>query len=358
MDVNFLPRQTSTAYASAGTACLRIIFVDYPGEWLVDVPLVQQSFAEWSVGAMARLTREPWSCLSDEFRAKLSAHNWKGDDNDDTAKSTAQVWQRLLFAARERGLRWLQPGRFVPPQGMVEENPIPGLDDQNLWFCPLPPDAIEGAARNSLASKMSERFEFYQKGVKEFMGKTLSGASRHAVLVDVLGALSNDRVAFEEQAEVVHEVYRTLALRRPNWFASIFGSETSRFDRVLFLATQSDTVPESQRGTLVTLLKSMRLGKTGRAASDAAIDGVAHVVAIRATKDVKCSVNGQEVPAVEGLCALDRVRKQVAVLDIPDRVPDSEYWAARNVLQIPKFVPPKVAADGRRGVPNVGLGTL
>jgi len=203
---------------------------------------------------------------------------------------------------------------------------------------------------------MSDRYARYQNKVQSFMARTLSGASRHIVLVDVLEALANDREAFEEVTEIVHEVYRTLTQERPSWFGSIFGPATSRFDRVLFLATKSDSVPASQRGNLESLLKSMRLGACGKAAADAAAESVGHIAAIRTTVDVRCNINGHDVPAVKGLRAEDGRHVEVAALDLPDRVPESEYWANPERLWMPEFVPPKLEAGGRLGIPNVRLG--
>src|SRR3982751_6562459 len=43
--------------AFAGPATLNLDIVDYPGEWLLDLPLLSLSFAEWSAQALARAGR-------------------------------------------------------------------------------------------------------------------------------------------------------------------------------------------------------------------------------------------------------------------------------------------------------------
>lgn len=356
VDLQFRPAETAPDYSSVGAARLRVVLVDYPGEWLVDVPLVEQSFADWSAQVLARLEHEPWNGLSREFRAMLGAGNWSDADNDSIARQAALEWQRVLAAARLVGLKWLQPGRFLRSPGADEERPEPPLDDQNLWFCPLPRASIERAGRGSLARGMAERYSNYQRHVKQFIGTTLAGATRHAVLVDVLDSLANGMQAFEETSQVVHEVYRILAIRRPGWFASLFGGGSSSLDRVLFLATKADTVPSGQRANLVSLLASMRLGMTGRVGAEAGMTSEMSVAAIRSTIDTKRVIDGIEVPFVEGVCAERGRTIQAAVLNIPDKVPDPVYWRHRSAFELPRFVPPKISAGGRQGIANVRLG--
>ena len=37
----------------AGPRVVHLDIVDYPGEWLLDLPLMNQSFEEWSTAAIA-----------------------------------------------------------------------------------------------------------------------------------------------------------------------------------------------------------------------------------------------------------------------------------------------------------------
>ncbi len=121
IDLKFRPKQTSPEIGPEGTARLRIIFVDYPGEWLVDVPLIEQSFSDWSAGVITRLDREPWASISGEFRAMPSTRTWLEPDNDQIAKQAASEWQNVQIHARELGLKWLQPGQFLRSSGQNED---------------------------------------------------------------------------------------------------------------------------------------------------------------------------------------------------------------------------------------------
>src|SRR5947207_27693 len=60
IDVSFVPAGAVgklLGRLSGGAATLRIRIVDYPGEWLLDLPLLEQTFADWSPATL-RLLRK------------------------------------------------------------------------------------------------------------------------------------------------------------------------------------------------------------------------------------------------------------------------------------------------------------
>ncbi|HEX7199720.1 MAG TPA: YcjX family protein, partial [Dongiaceae bacterium] len=54
-------------------AVLNIDIVDYPGEWLLDLPLLEMSFAAWSAKMLSLAEREPRRSLGAAWRAALAA---------------------------------------------------------------------------------------------------------------------------------------------------------------------------------------------------------------------------------------------------------------------------------------------
>jgi len=229
------------------------------------------------------------------------------------------------------------------------------MDEQTLWFCPLPAKAISTATSGSLAHTMGERYATYQKGARHFFSETLEGASRHVLLVDVLEALAEGQHAFYETAAVLGEVYSVLADRRVGLYRWLFGR--SNFEKVLLVATKADTVPPNQRAALSSLLEIMCANTLTGAAYIAKPDAM-HVAAIRATRDVTQQMDGAEVKVVQGLCSVLRKQVRVTMIDIPDTMPDAEDFKTREGVRTPRFVPPKVEVGGRLGVPNARLGMV
>ncbi|WP_431283015.1 YcjX family protein [Humitalea sp. 24SJ18S-53] len=354
VDLHFWPGRAPPR-GDARTARLRLVFMDYPGEWLVDVPLLDQGFAEWSTAALRRLERGPWAGISAPFRALLAGTDWTGPDNDEVARKAARAWQAVLLAARDDGLKWLQPGQFVRKRDQAEETAAPALDETALWFCPLPAAAIEAAKKGSLAAGMAGRYAAYQRNVAVFFKDTLGDASRHVLLVDVLEALAEGEAPFYETAEILSAVYRTFTGRR-SVFQRWFGR--AGFDKVLLLATKADTVPPNQRAALKSLLAEMCARRVAGAASIGP-PATGYVAAIRATEEVEVVTDtGDRVLAVQGFCGDAGRQRRVSLFDIPESMPTSADFARRTGLRPPSFVPPRIESEGRHGIPNTRLGQV
>ncbi len=338
------------------TATLRLIFVDYPGEWLVDVPLLEMSFLDWSKASLERLQTSAWSEVGSEFLRFLEATDWsRQPDDNEVARQAALEWQRVLVAAHARGLKWIQPGQFVRKRDQSEDAGAPILDEQALWFSPLPGGAIAAAKKGSIASKMAERYSGYQKQTGRFYSTTLKDATHHVILVDVIEALAEGEDAFQETAEVLAAVYRVFTDRRP--LLDRFLGRTG-FEKVLLLATKADTVPASSRPALRDLLISMCSGHVGGTKDMRLRPHADYVAAIRATEDIPTrSAEGEPVTAVQGMCADTGTLRRITAIDIPTSMPDTEEFERSKGYRPPRFVPPKIDRGARQGIPNARLGT-
>ena len=95
-------------------ASLTIRIVDYPGEWLLDLPLLEQSYAEWSRATLRLLRKGVRAEIGDEFLGFLAQHRPDEAASEEVAKQAHDLYCAYLLAARDRhGLSFLQPGRFL-----------------------------------------------------------------------------------------------------------------------------------------------------------------------------------------------------------------------------------------------------
>ncbi|MCU0791024.1 MAG: YcjX family protein, partial [Nitratireductor sp.] len=175
LTVNF---ESASAWNRAfGAGTLNLDIVDYPGEWLLDLPLLTMSFEEWSRQAMA-LSRLPnREKLAKAWHARLKAHAPDSPASEEAAEELARSFTAYLAACRkdENALSTLPPGRFLMP-GDLEGSPA-------LTFCPLD---LEGAQspRGSLARMMTDRYEAYKDVVvRPFFRDHFARLDRQIVLV-------------------------------------------------------------------------------------------------------------------------------------------------------------------------------
>ncbi|MGB1209704.1 MAG: YcjX family protein, partial [Paracoccaceae bacterium] len=157
---------------------LHLDIVDYPGEWLLDLGLMDQSYADWSRRILARISGRPGA---EEFLSLAEAEDSTAPLDEGRARILAEVYTQHLHAARGAGYSDCAPGRFLLP-GDLEGSPV-------LTFAPLP--VVDGAPRRSLWREMARRFDAYKsRVVRPFFTDHFSRIDRQIVLVDALGAIS------------------------------------------------------------------------------------------------------------------------------------------------------------------------
>ncbi len=316
---------------------VRLELLDYPGEWLLDLPLLRMGFADWSDRVLARLDGVAEAA---EFLAFATALP-KGAPADEALAATGhRLYRALLSRLRdEAGLALLQPGRFLMP--------APGAEPAWIAFFPH-------RGGGGLHGLLAQRYAAYAAAVQRDLSDPLFGKlDRMVVLVDLLSALHAGPAAFADASAALAEASAALRWRR-NWLETAAALGRLRrpprvVSRVAFVATKSDHVAERQRGNLAALLRAV-------AAPDVAGVRAAYlpVAAVRCTEDIVLTLGEHAVSAVRGRRVGDTKPGQSYPGEVPDRPPDAAFWA-HPFLQLPTFEPLRPRDPGRGGVPNLNL---
>lgn len=327
-----------------GPRVLRLELLDYPGEWLVDLPLLEQSHAEWSRETLASLRRAPRDALSAEFLAFLATLRPNAPADEALAAHGFRLYRDALRRARdEAGLRWLQPGRFLMP-GPWGEAPF-------LHFFPCDTGA---PPPGSLGALLRERFEAYKREIRAgFFESHFNSFHRQVVLVDVLGALFAGRTAFEDVAGSLGRIGAAYGrLLDGGWLpaplAGPLGGAT--ISRVAFAATKADHVPGMLRDNLRLTLEHMVGGARPRASFHT-------LAAIRCTRDDQISINGRMTPVVMGVPLGETRQKPFWPGTLPAGAVPPEYWT-HPFFELPRLHPPEVAAGSALPIDHIGLDAL
>jgi len=354
-------RSESALRRAFGISRLHLDVVDYPGEWLVDLPLLNMSYDAWCAEAVAQAAAPRRQAHSTAWRTFLETADPNAPQDEQIALRGAQLFGDYLRAARadDHVLHTTGPGRFLLP-GDLEGSPL-------LTFCPLALGG-DGYGRGSLAAMMARRFESYKTHVvKPFFRDHFSRLDRQIVLVDVLGPLNEggDAIVDLEQAlEAVLSVFRTGS---GNWFSALF---TRRIDKLLFAATKADHIHSSSHDRLEAILRVITDRAMGRAAETGAEVGVQALAALRATREAEAKVDGELLPCIVGVpMPGERIggkifdgRAEAAVFpgDLPANPRDAlKRDAAPAGLHFVRFRPPRLLPPGIDGesppLPNIRL---
>ena len=269
-----------------GPRTLHLDIVDYPGEWVLDLALLDQTFEQWSEATLARL----------EKRAEAAAYLALARAEDgalrlDEAKSRqlAETFTAYLTAARDLGRVDVTPGRFLLP-GDLAGSPV-------LTFAPLPKPATTG--RSSLWREMERRYEAYKsRVVRPFFQDHFAKIDRQVVLVDVLEAIHQGPRAVEDLRRTMAEVLQAFRPGRNSWLSSLFGGR--RIERLLFAATKADHLHHEQHPALTAITSALLAEAKSRADYSGARTEALSLASLRATVEGKVAREGEEVPAVRG----------------------------------------------------------
>lgn len=267
-----------------GPQTVHLDIVDYPGEWLLDLRLMEKDFSAWSTEVLDRMAGRPGA---EEYLVALSRIDADDRFDEPTAQSLAETYTTHLHEAREAGWSDCTPGRFLIP-GEMAGSPA-------LTFAPLPDNLREGR----LYREFSRRFDAYKsRVVKPFFREHFARIDRQVVLVDVLGAIHQGPRAVEDMRRAMSDILTAFRPGRAGWLSQLLG--TRRVERILFAATKADHLNHVQHPRLTAILSTMLREARDRADFSGARTEAMAIAALRATTEDVIHRNGEDLPAVRG----------------------------------------------------------
>lgn len=275
-----------------GPGRLHIDIVDYPGEWLLDLPLMRMSYAQWSAATVAASRVAPRSRFAGEWHALLPALDAAKPAVEQDAITAGGVFTAYLARCREDGvsLSTLPPGRFLMP-GDYRGSPL-------LAFAPvdIAPDAE--LRRGSLGALMERRYQAYVSAiVKPFFHGHFARLDRQIVLVDALTALNAGAPAVKDLQHALEGILACFRQGRNPRLPNPFGR---RIDRVLFAATKADLLHHTSHDRLENILRLIVGQAMTRAEYSGARIEVAALAAIRATREASVRQKGGTLECIVG----------------------------------------------------------
>jgi predicted YcjX-like family ATPase len=323
-------RSQHPIWRQLGNRRLHIDIVDYPGEWLIDLPLLSQSYADWSASSLERMRAPERTTSARDILAYIETIDPASPLDEQTALEGARLFTRYLQTERKTGTfePTLGPGRFLLP-GDLEGSPL-------LTFLPLM--ASQGpTGRGSMREMLEGRYRSYvEKVVEPFFRDHFARLDRQIVLVDALSAIDRGGAALadlEATLAAVLAAFRT----GDRGFLSMFLPR--RIDRILLAATKADHVPRSSHDRLEAILA----GLTARASERARFNGAeVHAMAIAALRTT------QEAELKRGV-------REPALIGVPlpgEHIGTETFDGKRKVALYPGDLPASLEEALRRPIPS------
>jgi predicted YcjX-like family ATPase len=278
---------------------LTLDIVDYPGEWLLDLPLLGKTYERWSAESFALSRQEPRARLAAVFHAHQETLDPNARENEQATLSSARLFTHYLRACRDErfAMSLLPPGRFLMP-GNLKGSPA-------LTFAPLDVPIDGHAPDGSLWAMMRRRYEAYKNiVVRPFFRDHFSRLDRQIVLVDALAAFNAGPEALHDLEAAMAGILDCFRIGRSTILSTIF---RPRIDRILFAATKADHLHHQSHDRLEAVLR--RTVEKALAKSEiagAAVDVVA-LAAVRATREAQVQRGRDRLPSILGTPAAGEV---------------------------------------------------
>jgi predicted YcjX-like family ATPase len=274
---------------------LTLDIVDYPGEWLLDLPLLHKSYEQWSNESLALSREQLRAKLAAPWHAHLATLNAFGREDEQAALSAARLFTDYLRACRDErfAMSLLPPGRFLMP-GNLAGSPA-------LTFAPL--DLLHDgvAPEGSLWAMMVRRYEAYKDVVvRPFFRDHFSRLDRQIVLVDALAAFNAGPEALADLEAALAGILDCFRIGRSTLLSALF---RPRIDRILFAATKADHLHHSSHDRLEAVLRRAVAKAVARAVDTGAEIDVVALAAVRATREATVARGRDKLPSILGMPA-------------------------------------------------------
>jgi len=271
---------------------LTLDIVDYPGEWLLDLPLLNKTFAQWSAESLALSREAPRAHLAAAWHAHLSTLLALDRQDEQATLASAKLFTDYLRACRDErfAMSLLPPGRFLMP-GSLAGSPA-------LTFAPLDVPADGSAPEGSLWAMMERRYEAYKDVVvRPFFRDHFARLDRQIVLVDALAAFNSGPAALHDLEAALAGILDCFRVGRSTILSSLF---RPRIDRILFAATKADHLHHLSHDRLEAVLRRAVAKAVARAESTGAEIDVVALAAVRATREATVARGREKLPSILG----------------------------------------------------------
>lgn len=313
---------------------LQIDLIDYPGEWLLDLPMLQLSFAQWSAQSWQRFAQPPYQALSDVFVGELQQICLQGL-SELTLAQAVQRYNEFLQQLRQAHSLILQPGRLLQP-GHLQGTPLLNLLPLPPWF---------GEQFPQWQARLTEQFALYQQQViQPFYREHFAKLDRQIVLVDALSVLNHGYQSLLELQQALLCIQQHFHYGPQGFWQRLFAP---RIDKVALVASKADQLTPEQHRNLSLFLQQL----LQQSQAQQKFAGCESLVLVAAS--VICSVQGQVqtgagvMPCLQGKSKATGEMLTLFPGEVPISMPSAAVFA-HHQFNFPELLPLGQQCDAMR----------
>lgn len=332
----FMPGQTRSIYLDLW---------DYPGEWLMDLMLLNMSYEQFSE-KMRDQVKKLMSVIDSskellDFGQRLQPQK---THEPMLLKEVVAKYVDWLKQCKEKGFALIVPGRFVLPGNLVGA-PI-------IEFVPWLWNKVgDHGDKDSLYNVMKLRYESYRsKIVERFYKDSFSKLDRQIILIDCFKALQGGKETYTNINDTFEVLLNNFNYGNNNILTRIF---SPNIDKVIFAATKADQVTFDEQKNLLSLLKSMVTSASRKVRGEGTNCQYMVLSSIKATQ---CKVINYEGKDLQVLSTDYSDQKSYYPGEIPPSWSQESMEAYQQYFKFKELRPPKINIG--EPIPNMNMDIL
>lgn len=327
---------------------LTLDITDYPGEWLLDLPLLDMDFAQWCEYSSKQLMDGKRAALANQILRDIECIDLHGPGDELLLQRTAESYADYLKQCQSAGFQLLVPGRFLLP-GELLGAPV-------LHFFPLSLSQLKEQnvdlsklVKGSNIALLVKRFEYYkQHVVRPFYEQHFKRFDRQIILVDCLSALNKGVHSYHDLQAALNWIMQSFAYGSSNVLKRLF---KPNIDKLVFAASKADHITPDQQVNLVKLLDSMLRDARKQLQFDGVVTESTLIAAIKASTSGKTQINGEMLPVLQGTTE-EGASLTLFPGEVPTSCPHADFWQNQG-FEFPKFAAPLLGE--RHALPHIRM---
>ena len=230
-------------------------FIDYPGEWITDIPMLNKTYAYWSDSAWAQLSSGPQQYYAHAWKQVVNEFDFEQTPTPQLIQQLVTHYRDYLVQAKANGISLLQPGSFL-----LESS---DFNWQEFGFTPLP-SSITSDVSHPWYRAFDKHYSAFQKDwLTPLKHSIFKETDKQIILVDLFEGLNHSRQHLYQLKETLSHLADTFVYGQSGWFSRTV-LRKQQIGKVAFVATKSDLIPENQQQNLLSLLTQVTEGARAR----------------------------------------------------------------------------------------------
>lgn len=229
---------------------LKIEIRDYPGEWILDIPLLEQDYFSWSIENSDLFLQPQRKSILGSLYSKLQSITPFDVLSESEINDICSSYVQFLKDCKESGMTLIQPGRMLLPGSSEFSHffPLLGLKQYDK-------SALDNADKNCIYKIMNHRFSSYLSDiVQPFYHDFFKSVDRQIILIDTLKALGGDKNNFEDMMIAFSRVIDSYKVGGNGFINRLI---SPKVEKIIFLSSKPDGILINQHENLRHLTDSI-----------------------------------------------------------------------------------------------------